>query len=59
MKNTKLSIEEYAKQKKTANKKLFKVSFYPLPVLISLLIPLIILAIAFLLYVFHIKGIVQ
>lgn len=59
MKKTKLSIEEYNKQKKIADKKILKFSLYPLPVLIALLIPLIILIIAFLLYVFHIKGIVQ
>ena len=58
-KNEKIPYQEYQKLKEQNAKKKFKFSFYPLPVIISILIPLSIFIIGMLWYFLNVKNFME
>jgi hypothetical protein len=55
-KNEKIPYQEYQKLKEQAAKRKFKFSFYPLPVLICILIPFCIFILGMLWYFMNVKN---
>ena len=58
-KNVKIPYQEYQLLKEKAAKRKFKFAFYPLPVLISILIPLTIFLLAMLWYFLNVKNFLE
>ena len=53
----KLTIQEYLKIREAENKRKFRLTFYPWPVSLALLIPLGILLMLLFVYYLHIRGV--
>jgi|GEM_PF-2354539 len=54
----KLTLQEYLKLKEAREKKLFRFQPYPWPVNLALGLPIIVLIMLFLIYFFHIRGVI-